>query len=684
MEREYIVTAKTKEDLESLYHDLESEGGCECIPDRSIPCHLRRPISRNTHYMLTAEEAELIKKDPRVLDVDLTPEEKGFVIVPRLTRTSDFWNKSATNNEAHRPWAHYRCVNGATVANWGQNGSSQSITGSVLTTSTGKNVDVVIVDGCFDPEHPEFAVNDAGTGGSRVVQFNWYSLNPAVTGGAASTYHYTNIVTKTYGVTAGSGTANYVFTGSATGSGPTLSATRGDTLVFNVNTTASHPFFIKTTAATNGTNVGNGTTTGTITNNGASTGTITWNTAGVTPATYYYQCGNHGNMYGQIIITAGSYINGTTQQQDDNNHGCHVAGTVAGNRRGWAVDANIFNINPYGSAPSQISVTLLYDYIRAWHNSKAPNALTGKKNPTITNHSYGAVTSLPIQWSAITTVLYRGTLYNAPGGAGGGWSKSVLESYGILCDATQQQTVIEVPLWSTAVQSDIDDAVADGIIFIGAAGNDAFKADVPSGQDYNNYFVTGGNTAYYYHRGSYPVNNQNMISVGNIDANVIEQKSASSTCGPRVDIYAPGTNIVSSVHSNGGGVTDARSANYRITKYSGTSMASPQVCGVIACLSEQWPRMTQADVLEYLTKYGKKDNQLTSPTSSYTDFRSLQESANRYLFYTMERRVPNAVGQTLIGGVTTSQITEPRGIYKQRKDSGQVYPRPPIWKRKLI
>ena len=72
MEREYIVTAKTKEDLENLYNDLETLGGCECIPSREVECIHRRPISRNTHYKLTEEEPELIKNDPRVLNFELS------------------------------------------------------------------------------------------------------------------------------------------------------------------------------------------------------------------------------------------------------------------------------------------------------------------------------------------------------------------------------------------------------------------------------------------------------------------------------------------------------------------------------------------------------------------------------------------------------------------------------------
>ena len=591
MEREYIVTAKTKEDLECLYNDLETLGGCECIPSREIECVHRRPISRNTHYYLTDAEAELIKNDSRVLGVELTAKEKGIETTPfytiessateediRLlendpsyTITTTTWSKSVNNSDPHRPWALYRCVNGATVSNWGNNGT-QSLSGTVLFTSTGKNVDVVVVDGCFDPAHPEFARNEDGTGGSRVNQFNWFSLNPTVTGGAAGTYLYVN--------------------------------------------------------------------------------------------------------------AGGNYINGSTAQQTDNNHGCHVAGTVIGNRRGWARDANIYNINPYGSAPSVVSDGLLFDYIRVWHNSKAVNATTGYRNPTITNHSYGQSYSLPI--TDINYVIYRGVQYNNP-------TAAQLTSFGLVNNGT---TVLSIPYPGTAFAADVIDAIDDGIIFVGSAGNSSFKIDVEGGQDYDNrinYNFGGFSYTDYYHRGSAPTYSPGFICVGNIDANITEEKNTSSNCGPRIDVYAPGSNVVSSVHNNGGGVDDSRNINYNIIKYNGTSMASPNVAGVLACIAEQWPRMTQYEALSSLSALQlAKENQLTDGT----DTRSLQGSANRYLFYPMIRKVPNPSGTTYIGGQTTSQITFPRNDNKFRPtkngnlnqdiyQSGFVYPRHPIWNRSL-
>ena len=58
--KDYIVTLKNKNDLDNFYDDMETPGGNLYIPDRSVEVADRRKISRNTHYYLTAEEAEVI------------------------------------------------------------------------------------------------------------------------------------------------------------------------------------------------------------------------------------------------------------------------------------------------------------------------------------------------------------------------------------------------------------------------------------------------------------------------------------------------------------------------------------------------------------------------------------------------------------------------------------------------
>ena len=72
-------------------------------------------------------------------------------------------------------------------------------------------------------------------------------------------------------------------------------------------------------------------------------------------------------------------------------HGTHVAGTVAGQHYGWAREANIYGLQVLGTMPSgqSLPAMLIFDYLRAFHRYKPINPTTGKRNPTVCNHSWG-------------------------------------------------------------------------------------------------------------------------------------------------------------------------------------------------------------------------------------------------------------------------------------------------------
>lgn len=516
----YLVTVKKGVDINEFYNDMETPGGSLSIPDREVDCYDRRPISRNTGYILSEDEVNRLKNDPRVIGVESQSFLDKVTIVPAWSQTSSDWDKSVTPESSNRNWGLYRCVNGEQIPNWGSDGTVD-VADTITTTSSGKNVDVVVVDGHLDVGHPEFAVNDDGTGGTRIQQFNWLSLTSVVTGGANGTYTY----------------------------------------------------------------------------------------------------------------RSGSDLNNSFD-----NHGQHVAGTVVGNTQGWARDANIYYISPYDNESSTtVGSDRLFEYIRAWHNSKPVNATTGRRNPTIVNNSWIAYSA--ISRSSITSIVHRGTTYNS-----GFTDNEFRNIYGIRkFDANN--VYAKFYLFASYV-ADIEDAVNDGIIFVGSAGNDSTKIDVEGGIDYDNYIVAGGFN-YYYHRGSWATaaavggtgGARLSVCVGAISALANESKATYSDCGPRVDVYAPGTNIISSLQSSGGGtpiVNDFRNSNYKLGKYEGTSMASPQVCGILACLLEQYPNMNQSDIISYLTQHSKV-GQITTTSGGYADDTDIQGSSNSYLFYKKER-----------------------------------------------
>ncbi len=529
--KEYIVTLKNRDDLDAFYEDMESPGGNLYIPNRAVECAHRREISRSTHYMLSDAEVEELKKDSRVFAVELTPEQRGITVRSSFTQTGNF-NKSGAFQASYRNWGLLRCVEGQQIAGWGSDGT-QNINATITVTAEGRNVDVVIVDGHFNPAHPEYAVNSDGTGGSRVIQYNWYQHR--VGGG---TYVYTP------------------YTG--------------------------------------------------------------------------------------------------TGAEDDNNHGAHVAGTACGNTQGWARSANIYNINPYSTNPNGNIPTFIFDYIRGFHAAKAVNPATGRKNPTITNNSWGF--SYSVVASTVTEIFYRGATITGP------FTNAQLASYGLITTNIFGTDYLIIPARVAAVEQDIVDAIADGIIVVGAAGNEAATLGLPLDPDWDNYIMTTSGLYYTSDLGT-PGGavkedlSLGTICVGAIDTTTTDRKANFSNRGARIDIWAPGSGIQSSVNSGGG--ADSRNGAYRQDVYSGTSMASPQVCGVLACALEIYPSMNNDKARAYLIAHAKP--QVFDANAGLSNTYSLSGSPNRYLRHKQERPVT--------GGVY------PKTDHFIRPSSGQVYPR---------
>ena len=400
----FSVLLKNYEDLENFYNEMETKGIGTII--RDVKCTNRKPISRATIYSLTPIEAEQLKEDSRVEDIHLTMEARGLCFSPSSTTETASWDKSSNLSSSMKNWALLRCTNGKQIANWGSDGTASQ--GNMITLSyTGKNVDVVIMDGTIDPNHPEFAANADGTGGSRMVLFNWLSLTNAVSGGTNGTYDYT-------------------------------------------------------------------------------------------------------------VDTAGH----------NSSHGHNVGSIAVGNTCGWARNANIYNLNPYGV--NGMAMDDLINYIRAWHKQKPINPLTGTKNPTIVNMSFGLNISIWTKggdyfdgnwfgsWTAkqayygyqygvrpvifgnvIQSITYRGVTHNPPSGEAnpinGTWDADTLTSlgcrlyedfavqgfYGVLCG-----------LRDSTMDAEIIDATNEGIVFVGAAGNNwQTQNEVIGGPDYDNYIV---------------------------------------------------------------------------------------------------------------------------------------------------------------------------------------------------
>lgn len=210
---EYIVILKSKEDLASFYDDMETAGGPLHIPDRSVDCSLRRPISRNTVYLLTDEEASQIYNDERVQSIrkkiEPTIQLSSFDRTGRfdksLNLTPDYSN--STSWSLLRTRLRYN-DNPSLINNWipqfpnNGSGSDLYIDDTITVTESGENVDIIIIDyGSVLPTHPEFAENLNGTGGSRVQEINWNIYTSEVQGDNPGLNASTNYLIQDYSYT---------------------------------------------------------------------------------------------------------------------------------------------------------------------------------------------------------------------------------------------------------------------------------------------------------------------------------------------------------------------------------------------------------------------------------------------------------------------------------------------------
>jgi subtilisin family serine protease len=178
----YYVVSDHPDFRDEIHESLQEDHncGCEFIPDRTVDCHDPMHGSEyNGIFILTPEEAEKLKEDPRIRDVHRIPEEIGVIKRHHGSRAGSF-DKGPSVNSDMRNWALSRVIN--KIENY--NGASTTSTPYTFNLD-GEGVDVIISDTGVLPNHPEFAVNEDGTGGSRVVDHDWsqYGFLSTPTGG---------------------------------------------------------------------------------------------------------------------------------------------------------------------------------------------------------------------------------------------------------------------------------------------------------------------------------------------------------------------------------------------------------------------------------------------------------------------------------------------------------------------
>lgn len=328
-------------------------------------------------------------------------------------------------------------------------------------------------------------------------------------------------------------------------------------------------------------------------------------------------------------------------------HGTHVATTVAGKTFGYAKNSRLYSIRIFGDSDQVIPDSDIFDLIRVWHQKKPIDSRTKVKRPTIVNMSWG------YRWfysnfnqngpNNIKSINYRGQLFNYSG-----TGVSPRSQYGQI----GSMHGFHIP----SVDAEQQDAEDAGVIFVHSAGNYRHKIDKPNGVDYNNYYTLSDNFAgfipagepIYYHRGSSP-HSKNVITVSAardfttiFNKKNLEVVDYYSERGPGCDVVAPGTNICAGTSKSTSffgsqeyvwGRNNNQDRSHKVVKISGTSMAAPQVTGVLALYLSRNPRATPAQCKEWISKNGMKNQIFTSNSNNdWSNPNALLGGPNNYLY----------------------------------------------------
>ena len=174
-EKEYVVVVKQGVDLNALDAELSASNGSGVIPDRAVECaDPQTHDTRMTHWKLTDAEAETLKGDDRVLDVERLITDRSDIEIGLVARQPETFTKGSSPAGGCN-WGLSRC--NYVVDNFDGN---DSIFDNYKYAMTGKDVDVVIMDSGIELDHPEF--KDAA-GNNRIQAIDWYAAsNGAMTG----------------------------------------------------------------------------------------------------------------------------------------------------------------------------------------------------------------------------------------------------------------------------------------------------------------------------------------------------------------------------------------------------------------------------------------------------------------------------------------------------------------------
>ena len=206
------------------------------------------------------------------------------------------------------------------------------------------------------------------------------------------------------------------------------------------------------------------------------------------------------------------------------------------------------------------------------------------------------------------------------------------------------------------------------MVFVGAAGNDNLLLAEYNDVDWNNslvyqYSATQQYSIYFCRGGAPNTSDVPIINVGALNNTRNFTRATFTQYGPGITVFAPGVSILGAYGNTG--LADTKtgygSGNY-YNAISGTSMASPQVCGVLATLATAKRRFAQSDGIGYIQRNSElNDMTFDSGNGTHSDNTCQKGSPNKYLLSKNPRS-------------ESGMIEDVKG---ERKISGMTFPRRP-------
>lgn len=181
---EYIVTVADPKVWDEIWDIMTQDGLSDnYIPDRALPVLNERPFNDfSAHFDLTDDEAQLLRQDSRIAAVELQADQQPGVEKRFSGQRFGNYDRNPYSTTADmKNWGLKRCTSAQDPF-----GTATSLQTNYDFNLDGTGVDIILLDTGVEPNHPEFARNADGTGGSRVVDFDWASLGVPGTPSSAS------------------------------------------------------------------------------------------------------------------------------------------------------------------------------------------------------------------------------------------------------------------------------------------------------------------------------------------------------------------------------------------------------------------------------------------------------------------------------------------------------------------